>query len=78
MIASREVLFCKQVTQEEHCGLVVDPLDIDEVTEAIRKITNNPDLAKQMSANAVKAAADKYNWSSQEKVLLGFYERLLA
>lgn len=78
VIASREVLFCKQVTQEEHCGLVVDPLDIDEVTEAIRKITNNPDLAKQMSANAVKAAADKYNWSSQEKVLLGFYERLLA
>lgn len=78
VIASREVLFCKEVTEKEHCGLVVNPLDIDEVAEAIRKITNNPDLAKQMSANAVKAAADKYNWSSQEKVLLGFYESLLA
>lgn len=78
VIASREVLFCKEVTEKEHCGLVVNPLDIDEVAEAIRKITSNPDLAKQMSANAVKASADKYNWSSQEKVLLDFYKRLLV
>lgn len=78
VIASREVLFCNEVTEKEHCGLVVNPLDIDEVAEAIRKIVNNPDLAKQMSANAVKASADKYNWSSQEKVLLDFYKRLLV
>lgn len=78
VIASREVLFCKELTEKEHCGLVVNPLDIDEVAEAIRKITSNPDLAKQMSANAVKASADKYNWSSQEKVLLDFYKRLLV
>ena len=78
VIASREVLFCKEVTEKEHCGLVVNPLDIDEVAEAIRKIVNNPDLAKQMSANAVKASAEKYNWSSQEKVLLDFYKRLLV
>lgn len=78
VIASREVLFCKEVTEKEHCGLVVNPLDIDEVAEAIRKIVNNPDLAKQMSANALKASAEKYNWSSQEKVLLDFYKRLLV
>ena len=76
VIASREVLFCKQVTEEENCGLVVDPLNIDEVAQAIRTITSDSELAKQMSANAKQASADKYNWLSQEKTLLEFYQSL--
>ena len=76
VIASREVLFCKQVTEEENCGLVVDPLNIDEVAQAIRTITSDSELAKQMSANAKQASADKYNWLSQEKSLLEFYQSL--
>ncbi len=77
VVASREVLFCKQVTQTENCGLVVNPLDTDEVAEAIGAIINNPERAKQMSENAFRASADKYNWSSQEKLLLNFYSSLL-
>ena len=76
VIASKEVLFCKQVTEEENCGLVVDPLNIDEVAQAIRTITSDSELAKQMSANAKQASADKYNWLSQEKSLLEFYQSL--
>jgi glycosyltransferase involved in cell wall biosynthesis len=77
VIASKEVLFCKQVTEEENCGLVVDPLNVEETAQAIRTIIDNPEKAKQMSANAIKASADKYNWSSQEKLLIDFYKRLI-
>ena len=76
VIASKEVLFCKQVTEEENCGLVVDPLNIDEVAQAIKTIMSDSELAKQMSANAKQASADKYNWLSQEKSLLEFYQSL--
>lgn len=78
IVASREVLFCKQVIQEETCGLVVDPLDTDAVAETIRNIIDNPEQAKQMSENAFRAYSDKYNWSNEEKRLLDFYCEILG
>ena len=77
VVASREVEFCKQVTEAENCGIVVNPLDTDQTAEAIRAIIGNPERAKQMSANAKRASADKYNWSSQEKILIGLYKALI-
>lgn len=78
VVASKEVEFCKQVTEEEKCGIVVNPLDTEQAAEAIREIIGNPDLAKQMSANAKRASADKYNWSSQEKTLIELYKALIG
>jgi glycosyltransferase involved in cell wall biosynthesis len=76
-ISSKEVLFCKEVVEKENCGIVVNPLDTNEIAEAIKKIINNPPLAKQMSKNAIKAAKEKYNWQSQEKELISLYKKLL-
>ena len=76
-ISSKEVLFCKEVVEKENCGIVVNPLDTNEIAEAIKKIINNPLLAKQMSENAIKAAKEKYNWQSQEKELISLYKKLL-
>ncbi len=76
VVASEEVLFCKEVTERENCGLVVNPLDTEAAAEAIREIISNPETAKQMSENAFKASSDRYNWFSQEKLLLDFYKSL--
>ncbi len=76
VVASKEVLFCKEVTERENCGLVVNPLDTEAAAAAIREIISNCDTAKQMSENAFRASSDRYNWLSQEKLLLNFYTRL--
>ncbi len=76
-ISSKDVLFCKEVLEKEKCGIVVNPLDINEIAEAIKQIIYNPSLAIQMSENAQNAAKEKYNWISQEKKLLSLYKNLL-
>ena len=76
-ISSKEVIFCKEVVEKENCGIVVDPLDTNEISESIKRIIDNPLLAKQMSENAIKAAKEKYNWQSQEKELISLYKKLL-
>lgn len=78
VVASNEVIFCRMVTEEEKCGIVVDPLNVKEIADAMKEIANNPDKAKKMSENALKASSDKYNWNSQEKKLTELYRQLLS
>ncbi len=76
-ISSQEVIFCKEVIEKEKCGIVVNPLNIEEISEAIKTIINNKTLAQEMSNNAHTSAKEKYNWLSQEKELLKLYKTLL-
>lgn len=76
-VSSKEIIFCKEVVEKENCGIVVNPLNIDEVAKAIKTIIDNKDLAKQMSENALNAAQYRYNWQSQENQLLELYKNLL-
>lgn len=76
-VSSQEVVFCKQVIEEENCGIVVNPLDIEEISQAILSIINDKNLAQQMSDKAYFSAKEKYNWQSQEKELLNLYKDLL-
>lgn len=76
-VSSKEVFFCKEVIEQDSCGIVVDPLNTDQVAEAIKTIINDSSLAKKMSSNAFQAAKEKYNWTSQEKALISLYKNLL-
>lgn len=66
----------KEVVEGNNCGICVNPNDIDEITKAIRYILDNPKEAKIMGENGRKAAVEKYNWSTQEEVLLDLYGKL--
>jgi hypothetical protein len=37
---------------------------------------NNPDQAEIMGENGKKVINEKYNWGSQEKILLNLYETI--
>ncbi len=76
-ISSQEVIFCKEVIENEKCGIVVNPLNIEETSQAIKTIINNKSLAQEMSNKAYISAKEKYNWLSQEKELLKLYKNLL-
>ena len=66
----------KEVIEGNNCGICVDPHNIEEITKVIKYILNNPEKAKKMGENGRKAVIERYNWSTQEKVLIDLYERL--
>lgn len=65
-----------EIVEGNECGLLVDPLDPEEIGEAILWLYNNPDEAKKMGENGHKAVLQKYNWDTEEKKLLQLYHTL--
>lgn len=68
----------KKIIEEEQCGICVNPHSVDEITEAIRFLLDNPDKAKLMGENGQKAIKKKYNWDTEEDKLLNFYKAIVA
>ncbi len=66
-----------EIIDKYECGISVNPLDVEEITEAIKYLINNPDKAIKMGLNGRKAVVEHYNWQSQEKVLIDLYRLLL-
>ena len=64
------------VEQEEECGICVNPDNEEEFVKAIRFLIEHPEERKRMGENARRAAENSYNWECQEKLLLGFYQKL--
>lgn len=66
----------KEIVEGNNCGICINPKNVGEITEAIRYILNNPEEAKKMGENGRKAVIKKYNWGTQEKVLLDLYGKI--
>lgn len=72
VIASHFPLW-REIIEGNNCGICVDPLDINDIANAINRIMENPELAKQMGTNGREAVERKYNWEQEGKKLLGIY-----
>ena len=66
----------KSIVCETKCGVCVNPSDIKMISEEIRNITDSPEKAREMGENGRKAVLEKYNWQTQEKILLELYKSL--
>lgn len=67
----------RKMVEKYKFGICVDPDNIDQVAKAIRRILDNPELAKQMGENGRKAVACRFNWGVDEKRLFKLYESVL-
>ena len=65
--------------QVEHgvTGFLFEPKNVDELTENILKLYNNPDLAIQMGKNAKQKAINHYCKDRYYKEILQIYESLI-
>lgn len=75
VIASNFVRW-REIVEGNNCGLCVDPLNSQEIAEAVNYLYLNPDTAKQMGMNGQHAVAKQYNWQQEEKKLLDLYQQL--
>ncbi|MEX1014416.1 MAG: glycosyltransferase, partial [Candidatus Paceibacterota bacterium] len=66
----------REIIEGNNCGLLVNPLNPNEIAEAILWLYNNPDKAREMGRNGQKAVKEKYNWEQEEKKLLQLYETI--
>jgi glycosyltransferase involved in cell wall biosynthesis len=67
----------KEIVEGNQCGLTINPLNPQEIADAIRYIFDNPKVAEEMGQRGREAVEVKYNWLKEEKKLLAFYELIL-
>ena len=75
VIASNFPLW-KEIIEGNTCGICVDPLNVNEIANAINWIMDNPEQAKQMGENGRRAVEETYNWEQEGNKLLRIYEGL--
>lgn len=68
----------REIIAGNDCGLLVNPLNPDEIAKAIDYLVTHSDEAQRMGSNGRKAVIEKYNWFTEEKKLLAFYERVFG
>ena len=67
---------CRQIIERVGCGLLVDPLDPEQIAAAMLYLYNNEAEAEAMGKRGLQAALSDYNWSHEEKVLCQLYRSL--
>jgi glycosyltransferase involved in cell wall biosynthesis len=63
------------IVKRSKIGLTVDPEEVTEISAALSQMMQNPSLLAMFHQNAL-LLAQVYNWSSEEKKLIGLYESL--
>ena len=66
----------KEVIEDNHCGICVTPNDKTAIRKALDYIANHPEDAIEMGRNGQRMVLEKYNWASQEKILLEIYRSI--
>lgn len=66
----------RNIVEDNHCGICVDPTDVEAVRNACTELLNNPEKSQQLGRNGRKAVLEKYNWANEEKELIALYESL--
>ena len=65
----------KKVTGE-NCGLAVNSGDVQEIKQAIIKLRDNPQLCRELGANARQAYGQRYGWDIMSQRLVELYNQL--
>lgn len=76
VIASNFPLW-RSIIDDAQCGLCVDPLEPQEIANAMDYLVTHPDEAIAMGENGRQAVIEKYNWSNEETKLFSFYSKIL-
>lgn len=76
-VISTDFILWKEIVEKYECGICVNPRNVDAIKDAIINLKEHPSEAKRMGDNGRKAVEEKFNWSSQEKILFELYDNIL-
>ena len=66
----------RSIVEGSNCGLLVDPMDPQQIAVALDKLLSDPNWAKKMGESGRKAIIQKYNWGVEMSKLVDFYFRI--
>jgi len=61
-VVASDTIGISEVVQQDHCGTLVTPGDVDEIVEATLELYADPAAAAKMGARGRTAAVEKYSW----------------
>lgn len=67
----------KEIVEGNNCGICVDPLNPEEIANAIEYLLKHPEEAKEMGENGRRAVEEEYNWDKESRKLVEIYRELL-
>lgn len=66
----------KKFLTSYNSGIIVDPTSPEQISDAIIKLINDPELCKELGSNGIRAVAEEYNWSKMEQKLICLYKKI--
>jgi len=66
----------KEIIEQGGCGICVDPMKPEAISQAIKTIIENPEKSSKMGANGIRLVKEKYNWDAENVKLVAFYKGL--
>lgn len=66
----------RPIVEAHRCGLLVDPLDPEEIARALSYLLEHPAEAQEMGQRGYEAVRDHYSWDVEQKKLLDLYRDL--
>ncbi len=67
----------REIVEGAGCGLLVDPLNPEEIANAILWLLERPAEAQAMGKRGREAVRMRYNWSIEAQKLLQMYRELM-
>jgi glycosyltransferase involved in cell wall biosynthesis len=69
-VVATDVGNVRSIIERHKCGLIVEPGNIDSMSQAVMKLVRNPELAKELGENGREAAVRHYSWRTIGKNVL--------
>ena len=66
----------RKIVEESNCGILVDPTNIQEISDATIWLLEHPEETEQMGENGRRAVEEAYNWEKMEIKLFKLYSQL--
>ena len=76
-IICTDFILWKEIVDKYDCGICINPHNVEEITNALKFLIDNPEIAKKMGRNAKKASYNEFNWESQAPSLLNLYKSII-
>lgn len=67
---------CREIIETVGCGLLVNPLDPEEIASAMEYLHRNSEEAEAMGRRGLEAVQSEYNWRREETILFDLYRSL--
>ena len=69
--------YARKINEKYNCFILVDPGNINDISDALIYLFDNPEIAKEMGQNGRRAVLEEFNWDIEEKNLINLYENIV-